>query len=173
MTIRKYLQIAAVVLAIPGGVVVGGCTQQQINGALLAFGTAAALVLIGVAVRTNGGEIERSDARLKTDITPVAVLPNGLTLYSFKFKSNPATTYVGVLAQDLLWSDNQKFRRAVVVAPNGYYAVKYGELGLKMFTLDQWASVSAEVCRHPEAQCHYVRMSDLHVGGIFRPAFAN
>jgi hypothetical protein len=83
-----------------------------------------------------------SDARLKMHIAPVAVLPNGLTLYSFQYRRDPTTTYVGVLAQDLLKSENSKFRNAVVVGSNGYYAVKYDELGLKMLTLDEWRSMS-------------------------------
>ncbi len=71
------------------------------------------------------------------NITPVAVLPNGLK--SFQYRRDPTTTYVGVLAQDLLKS--AKFRHAVIVGSNGYYAVKYDEL---MFILDEWRSVGAE-----------------------------
>jgi hypothetical protein len=83
-----------------------------------------------------------SDARLKMNVKTVAVLANGLTLYSFQYRHDPVTTYVGVLAQDLLKS--AKFRHAVVVGCDGYYAVKYHELGLRMFTLDEWRAVSAE-----------------------------
>jgi hypothetical protein len=86
-----------------------------------------------------------SDARLKMNITPVAALPNGLTLYSFQYRRDPTTTYVGVLAQDLLNSENSRFRHAVVVRPDGYYAVKYDELGLKMLTLDEWHAVSVQI----------------------------
>ncbi len=85
-----------------------------------------------------------SDARLKTNITPVAILPNGLNLYSFQYQRDPTTTYVGVMAQDLLQSENSTFRDAVVVGSDGYYAVKYDELGLKMFTLNEWRAVSTE-----------------------------
>jgi len=173
MTIRKFLQIAVCVLAIPAGG--AGCTQEQINEAIVAFGATAALVLIGVIISHSSGQVRElevvSDARLKTAIKPVAVLPNGLTLYSFKFRSDPTTTYVGVLAQDLLKSDSPNFRHAVVVMPNGYYSVNYAQLGLKMFTLDEWQAVSAEVCRHAEAHCHYVRMSDLGIGSY--PTLAN
>jgi hypothetical protein len=86
-----------------------------------------------------------SDARLKMNITPVAVLPNGLKLYSFQYRRDPTTTYVGVLAQNLLESENREFRDAVIVGSDGYYAVKYDELGLKMFTLDEWRAVSMEI----------------------------
>jgi hypothetical protein len=79
------------------------------------------------------------------NITPVAVLPNGLKLYSFQYRRDPTTTYVGVLAQNLLESENREFRDAVIVGSDGYYAVKYDELGLKMFTLDEWRAVSMEI----------------------------
>jgi hypothetical protein len=78
-----------------------------------------------------------SDARLKMNITPVAGLPDGLTLYSYQFRRDPTTTYVGVLAQDLLNSEQSRFRDAVIVGTDGYYAVKYDDLGLKMLTLDE------------------------------------
>lgn len=86
-----------------------------------------------------------SDARLKMNITPVAVLPNGLTLYSFQYRRDPTTTYVGVLAQDLLNSENCEFRGAVIVGTNGYYAVNYDALDLKMLTLDEWHAVSIQI----------------------------
>jgi hypothetical protein len=86
-----------------------------------------------------------SDVRLKMNITPVAVLSNGLTLYSYQLRHDPTTTYVGLLAQDLLESKNPDFRQAVMVRPDGYYAVKYHELGLKMFSLDEWRAASVEL----------------------------
>jgi hypothetical protein len=86
-----------------------------------------------------------SDARLKMNITPVAVLPNGLTLYSFQYRRDPTTTYVGVLAQDLLNSENCEFRDAVIVGTDGYYAVNYDALGLKMLTLDEWHTVRVQI----------------------------
>jgi hypothetical protein len=79
------------------------------------------------------------------NITPVAALPNGLTLYSFQYRRDPTTTYVGVLAQDLLNSENSRFRNAVIVGTNGCYAVKYDALGLKMLTLDEWYTVSVQI----------------------------
>jgi hypothetical protein len=86
-----------------------------------------------------------SDARLKMNITPVAMLPNGLTLYSYQFRRDPTMTYVGVLAQDLLNSENCEFRGAVIVGTNGYYAVNYDALDLKMLTLDEWHAVSIQI----------------------------
>lgn len=98
-----------------------------------------------------------SDARLKMNITPVAVLPNGLSLYSFQYRRDPTTTYVGVLAQDLLKSKNSEFRKAVVIGPDGYYTVRYDELGLRMLTLDEWRVLRAEVCCVPKAHCSFIQ----------------
>jgi len=76
-----------------------------------------------------------SDNRLKTDIVHLATLENGIRLYSFQYLwSN--TTYVGVMAQDLL--SNPEFIGAVKLIPGNYYAVDYAALGLKMITLDEW-----------------------------------
>ena len=86
-----------------------------------------------------------SDARLKMNVTPVAVLANGITLYSFQYRRDPTATYVGVLAQDLLNSENREFRDAVVAGADGYYAVNYEALGLRMLTLDEWHAASVRV----------------------------
>ena len=89
---------------------------------------------------------QESDARLKMNITPVAMLPNGIALYSYQFRRDPTTTtYVGVLAQELVNSENREFRDAVIVGADGYYAVNYDALGLKMFTLDEWHAVSVQI----------------------------
>jgi hypothetical protein len=84
---------------------------------------------------------------------------------------DPTTTYVGVLAQDLLKSGNKKFQDAVVIGADGYYAVKYGELGLRMLTLDEWRLVSADICRQPTARCSYIPLG-IHVPGTGRFASA-
>ncbi len=173
---RKFLQIAACVLAIPTGGGIGGCTQQETDTAMLVITgitTAAIVALIVRSGKSNSSPpvVATSDARLKTDIKAVAVLPNGLTLYSYKFLRDPTTTYVGVVAQDLLSSDNKKFRDAVVRSPSGYYAVRYDELGLRMLTLDEWRVISAEICRQPKAKCSYIQMG-IHVPGTGRLALA-
>lgn len=108
---------------------------------LLATVTAAQ----AVSAPTPSPSPPTSDVRLKMNITPVAVLPNGLRLYSYQFRHEPTTTFVGLLAQDLLESENRDFRKAVIVRPDGYYAVKYDELGLKMFTLDEWHAARVEL----------------------------
>ena len=76
-----------------------------------------------------------SDRRLKRDITLVMTLPNGLTLWSFRYLWSDIT-YVGVMAQDLLFSPT--WRHAVIRQANGFHAVRYDVLGLRMATLDEW-----------------------------------
>ena len=116
-------------------------------GKYTAYATPILLATVTAAQAASGtpSPPPSSDVRLKMNITSVAVLPNGLKLYSFQYRRDPTTTYVGVLAQDLLESENSEFRDAVVVGSDGYYAVKYDELGLKMFTLDEWRAVSMEI----------------------------
>jgi hypothetical protein len=76
-----------------------------------------------------------SDRRLKRSIRLLARLHNGLKIYAFKYLwSNKV--YVGVMAQDLL--QNPIWKDAVITKANGFYAVNYAMLGLKMTTLAQW-----------------------------------
>jgi hypothetical protein len=83
----------------------------------------------------GGGRRVPSDMRLKQDIEHIATLENGLKLYSFKYLWDD-TDRVGVLAQDLL--ANPAHKHAVVSMSNGFYAVNYAALGLRMSTLDAW-----------------------------------
>ena len=76
-----------------------------------------------------------SDSRLKHQIKQIAVLSNGLKIYSFKYKSRHGS-FVGVMAQDLL--ANAKWSKAVIQRADGYYMVNYGMLGIKMTTLENW-----------------------------------
>ncbi|MFW2391079.1 MAG: tail fiber domain-containing protein, partial [Methyloceanibacter sp.] len=78
---------------------------------------------------------KQSDARLKTDVTLVATLENGIRLYSFRYLWSDAR-YIGVMAQDLL--NDPALRNAVTQEPNGFYVVDYARLGLRMATLAQW-----------------------------------
>lgn len=68
-----------------------------------------------------------SDARLKEDIVPVGVHESGLGLYEFRYLGE-TKRYRGVMAQEVLHHTPE----AVVVMPNGYYAVNYRMLGLEM-----------------------------------------
>ena len=76
-----------------------------------------------------------SDARLKRHVRHLTTLDNGLRIYSFEYLWDN-TAYVGVMAQDLL--DHEVWGTAVVEMPNGYYAVDYAALGLRMTTLAEW-----------------------------------
>ncbi len=83
------------------------------------------------AATQQSEEIQVSDARLKTDITPIGFAPNGLPLYSFRYIGFPQV-YSGVMAQDVLSHTPE----AVVTGPFGYMAVDYGMLGLEMQPLN-------------------------------------
>ena len=76
-----------------------------------------------------------SDRRLKRSIRLLARLHNGLKIYAFKYLWSDVV-YVGVMAQDLL--QNPKWKDAVITKVNGFYAVNYAMLGLKMTTFAQW-----------------------------------
>ena len=74
-----------------------------------------------------------SDRRLKQDVTRVGALPNGLPLYSFRYKWG-GPTFVGVMAQDVL----RVMPDAVLTDREGFYRVDYAMLGTRMMTLPEW-----------------------------------
>lgn len=80
-----------------------------------------------------GATAKTSDIRLKRDIRQVGRLDNGIKLYSFRYLWSDRT-YVGVMAQQVAVIVPE----AVVMEPNGYLAVYYDRLGLKMQTLEEW-----------------------------------
>ena len=86
-------------------------------------------------VRVGGSILFASDRRLKRDIMHIATLETGIKLYRFKYFWDDQV-HVGVMAQDLL--GDEAFQHAVVMTQNGYYAVNYETLGLKMATLEAW-----------------------------------
>lgn len=105
-----------------------------------AIATVAAVGIGAIALQKDhknnpGQQVVISDGRLKRDIHLLATLDSGMKIYSFKYLWSD-TTYVGVMAQDLL--ANPAWRDAVVTSPNGFYTVNYGALGLKMVTLEEW-----------------------------------
>ena len=75
-----------------------------------------------------------SDRRLKTGIANLGETEDGIKLYSWKYKSDPVTTWVGVMAQDLETTHPD----ALVTGANGFYRVNYSKLGVRMMTLEQW-----------------------------------
>jgi len=70
---------------------------------------------------------EPSDARLKTDIEQVGTTVYGLPLYHFRYKTGTAF-FQGIMAQDVL----EVMPDAVVMGEDGYYRVKYAQLGIRM-----------------------------------------
>ena len=78
-----------------------------------------------------------SDRRLKRDIALLATLKNGMKIYSFRYNWSD-TVHVGVMAQDLLI--HREWRRALCRMANGFYAVDYAVIGLRMATIDEWRS---------------------------------
>lgn len=62
-----------------------------------------------------------SDERLKTDIKPVGETTAGQAIYTYKYKDNPFTTHMGVMAQETR-------PEAVVRDPSGYLRVNYDKL---------------------------------------------
>ena len=80
------------------------------------------------------GPTADSDRRLKTNIVELGMTKDGLKLYSWKYKSDPVTTWVGVMAQDLETTHPE----ALVIGADNFYRVNYSKLGVRMMTLEQW-----------------------------------
>ena len=76
-----------------------------------------------------------SDRRIKTEITELGKLDNGIKIYAFKFLWEDKVR-VGVIAQDLL--ERADTKKAVLTLANGLMGVDYTALGLRMATLEQW-----------------------------------
>jgi polysaccharide biosynthesis/export protein len=74
-----------------------------------------------------------SDARVKRDITPIAMRENGLQLYRYRYAWSD-TLYVGVLAQEVL----EVAPSAVSRGADGYLRVDYARLGLRMQLWEEW-----------------------------------
>ena len=82
-----------------------------------------------------------SDVRIKEDIEKVGFDPtNKVDVYSWRYKSEDQTRYVGVMAQELL--GRKDLADSVGIATDGpfegFYAVDYAKLGLKMTTEQNW-----------------------------------
>lgn len=61
-----------------------------------------------------------SDRRLKTDIKLIGKTGMGLNKYSFRYKSDPSTVHIGVMADEV-----EKVKPEAVTEINGYKAVYY------------------------------------------------
>ena len=71
-----------------------------------------------------GSLFTKSDARLKENIVPIGIR-NGHVVYEWNYIGGDAV-YRGVMAQDLMDTD------AVVMEPDGFYAVDYAKVGFPM-----------------------------------------
>ncbi len=76
-----------------------------------------------------------SDRRMKHDLQPVGVLPDGLPVYAFQFAWETKVR-VGLVAQDL--AGRAETKAAVLTLPNGLLGIDYAMLGLRMATEREW-----------------------------------
>ena len=76
--------------------------------------------LLGGIFQLGGAAVAASDIRLKKNIKKVGNLPSGLPVYHFSYIGSDER-FEGVMAQDVL----KVFPEAVLIMPNGYYAVNY------------------------------------------------
>lgn len=91
------------------------------------------LVVVAAAIASSGGDdpvVAVSDARLKTDLRPVGVTHNGLSLYRYRYIGLDGD-YEGVMAQDVA----ERFPEAIAKLPGGYMGVNYAMLGLTFKSL--------------------------------------
>lgn len=100
---------------------------------------------------TSSGVFTESDARMKQNVKYLTELDSSLKLYSFTYRKgfglDTKTPYVGVMAQDLL--QDSRYKHAVQVMGNGYYAVNYSALGLRMINQNEWQHSNKNVFIKP------------------------
>ena len=120
----------------------GGCSGNngQIN---TRFGRCFDTAFSSTTQCLTGGycNANKSDKRLKKKIKYIETTNKGLKLYTFEFKKSyinrakisnnidVSGTYKGVMAQDLI---NTKFEPNIWIEQDGYYAVDYDGLGIKL-----------------------------------------
>ena len=90
-----------------------------------------------------------SDQDLKTDITRVHTMENGLNLYAFRYKGDERG-FVGVLAEEL--AADPRFASAVTQGEGGYLLVNYGKLGLPLMEGEQMAAAGQAALARALAQ---------------------
>jgi hypothetical protein len=107
---------------------------RLITGTAFVAPIVAGFAMQGLAIRPAHAQVGSSsnisvpsDVRLKRDIARVGTHSMGFGIYRFKYLWND-TTYVGVLAQEVL----EKAPHAVVAGPGDFLAVNYAALGLEM-----------------------------------------
>lgn len=91
--------------------------------------------IVGAGATLGGAAITAaSDRRLKDNIRFCTVDPaTELNLYEFNYINDPDRTFIGVMADEVM----ERFPQAVIEQEDGYYAVDYAELGLKMVEVSQ------------------------------------
>jgi len=74
-----------------------------------------------------------SDERVKTDITKLETLDNGINIYAFRYIGDDRY-FAGVLAQEL--AEDPRYAHAVMPNDKGYMVVEYHLLPLKGQNMD-------------------------------------
>jgi Protein of unknown function (DUF3300)/Chaperone of endosialidase len=90
--------------------------------------------------RGGGGGGRRSDIRLKSDITLLGRLANGIGFYRFRYNDGDRY-YVGVMAQEV----QTVMPEAVAQGRDGYLRVVYEKLGVRFQTYERWITSGAEL----------------------------
>jgi len=100
-----------------------GTAAGRITQVATAFKGAAAAAASAIGSFFKGF----SDVRLKEDIEYVGKSPQGINIYSFKYKNIPGR-YVGVMAQEVPWARE--------MTDTGYYVVDYSKVDVEFRKLD-------------------------------------
>jgi hypothetical protein len=94
-------------------------------------------------------KVAKAEQRIKSDIKELETLPNGLKLYSYKYRKDP-NTYVGLLATDL--AANEAFRHYVVDMGDGFYTINYPALKLHQATLEEYKRLGLAALKEKQKQ---------------------
>jgi len=105
-------------------------TAASSSGAAF-VGLLALVLAIPVLDGSGLNPVVVSDARVKTDITPVGATASGLPLYTFRYQGDSAL-YQGVMAQDVL----QAKPEAVITGARGFMAVDYSRIDAEMIRVE-------------------------------------
>lgn len=106
-----------------GNLVSGAGNIFSSSGTSTSTGTGASGGIGGFLGSALSG-IGLSDERAKTDIKKLGEFPNGLGIYSFRYKTDPSTKFVGVMAQEV----KEIVPEALGPEMDGYMTVDYQKL---------------------------------------------
>ena len=93
------------------------------------------LAAVTQLVTSGTSEPAASDIRLKREIQHLTTLDSGMKIYAFKYLWSD-DVHVGVMAQDLL--AKLEWKNAAMMQENGFYAVDYAQLGMRMASWAEW-----------------------------------